>query len=427
MSGRRTLIAGGHVLSMDPAIGELPCADVLVEDDVIRSVGPDAGAADVDDRIDARGRLVLPGFVDTHRHMWQAVLRGCGADQTLGEYFETVLGALGPRLTPDDLYVGNALSALAALDAGVTTVQDISNVGKPTPEHTDALLDALESSGVRCVFAYGMGPAQDARRVRETRLGTDDALVTMAMNADGGGDGNSRRIWSLARDLAVPAALHVRGGRPVSRLHRLGVLRPGTVFIHGTGLEEGELRLMRDSGAALSIAPAIEMTMGHGLPPFGAAAAAGLRPGLSTDVEVAAAADLFGPMRTGFQVARLAALQGLTEGPDGQAALPTTRDLLEYATIAGAEVLGLGRRTGSLTPGKQADVVVLRADRPGVAPVYDAVGTVVSAMGPGDVETVLVAGRVVKRDGRLLHPGLPRLLERAAAVRDRLREPAPRR
>ncbi|MBL1084962.1 amidohydrolase family protein [Streptomyces actinomycinicus] len=424
MSGRRTLIAGGHVLSMDPAIGELPCADVLVEDGVIRSVGPDAGAVDVDERIDARGRLVLPGFVDTHRHMWQAVLRGCGADQTLGEYFETVLGDLGPRLTPDDLYVGNALSALAALDAGVTTVQDVSNVGKPTPEHTDALLDALESSGVRCVFAYGMGPGRDARRVRETRLGTGDALVTMALDADAGGDDDVRRIWSLARDLAVPAALHVRGGRPVSRLHRLGVLRPGTVFIHGTGLEDGELRLMRDSGAALSIAPAIEMTMGHGLPPFGAAAAAGLRPGLSTDVEVAAAADLFGPMRTGFQVARFAALHGLAQG---QVALPTTRDLLEYATIAGAEVLGLGRVTGSLTPGKQADVVVLRADRPGVAPVYDAVGTVVSAMGPGDVETVLVAGRVVKRDGRLLHAGLPRLLERAAAVRDRLRQPAPSR
>ena len=162
--------------------------------------------------------------------------------------------------------------------------------------------------------------------------------------------------------------------------------------------------------------------MGHGLPPFGAAAAAGLRPGLSTDVEVAAAADLFGPMRTGFQVARLAALHGLA--PE-RTALPTTRDLLEYATIAGAQVLGLGGVTGSLTPGKQADVVVLRTDRPGVAPLYDAVGTVVSAMGPGDVETVLVAGRVVKRDGRLLDPGLPRLLERAAAVRDRLREPAP--
>ncbi len=252
MTSARTLLTGGRVLSMDPAIGELPAADILVEDGRITAVRPDIDATEAGERIDARGCLVLPGFVDTHRHMWQAVLRGSGADQTLDEYFATVLHTLAPRLTADDLHVGNLLSALGALDAGVTTVQDISNVAKPTEEYTDALLDALTDSGLRSVFAYGHGTAQDARRVRTRRLHAKDGLVTMALNAEAGTDETIRRGWALARELDLPTALHVRGGRPVSRLRRLGVLRPGTVFIHGTGMEDGELRMIHDSGGAVS-------------------------------------------------------------------------------------------------------------------------------------------------------------------------------
>jgi cytosine/adenosine deaminase-related metal-dependent hydrolase len=398
---------------MDPGAGDLPDADVLVEGDAIAAVGPGIHAPDAE-RIDARDCLVLPGFVDTHRHMWQACLRGRGADQTLGEYFSVVLGELGPALGPDDLHLGNRLSALGALDAGVTTVQDISNVAKRTPEHTDALVGALRESGIRAVFAYGDGPAEDARRVRGDLGG--NGLVTMALNAELAGDATVRRQWALADELGVPVALHVRGGRPLSRLRGLGLLRPGAVYIHGTGLDPGELRLIRDSGAGLSIAPSIEMTMGHGLPPFGPAAEAGLRPGLSTDVEVAATSDLFSQMRAGFQAARFAALHRA----EGTAALPTARDMLSFATIDGARVLGLDGRIGSLAPGKQADLIVLRADRPGVAPVHDPTGTVVCAMDRADVDTVLVAGRVVKHGGRLVHAGLPRLLERAAELADRL-------
>ncbi|MCX5444214.1 amidohydrolase family protein [Streptomyces nigrescens] len=417
MTSARLLITGGRVLSMDPAIGELPSADILVTDGRITEVRPDIDATDADERIDARGCLVLPGFVDTHRHMWQAALRGSGADQTLDQYFATVLHTLAPRLSADDLHLGNLLSALGALDAGVTTVQDISNVDKTTEEHTDALLDALTESGLRSVFAYGQGTAQDARRVRSDRLHAKDGLVTMALNAEAGSDDNIRRGWALARELDVPTALHVRGGSPVSRLRRLGVLRPGTVFIHGTGMAAGELELIRDSGGALSVAPAIEMTMGHGLPPFAAAAAAGLRPSLSVDVEVAAPSDMFTQMRAAFQIGRFAALQGHA-GPE--AALLTAREVLEFATLGGAEALGMADRIGSLTPGKQADLLVLRTDRPGVAPLHDATAAVVSSMDRADVDTVLVAGRIVKRAGRLQYAGLPRLLARAEEVRDRL-------
>ncbi|MFH8569434.1 amidohydrolase family protein [Streptomyces sp. NPDC017993] len=416
MTAARTLVTGGRVLTMDPALGELPDADILVEDGRITDVRQGIEATGVEEVIDAHGCVVLPGFIDTHRHMWQAALRGSGADQTLDEYFATVLHTLAPRLTAEDLHLGNLLSALGALDAGVTTVQDISNVAKPTEEYTDALLDALTESGLRTVFAYGHGSAQDARRVRKDRLHSKDGLITMALNAESGGDEATSRSWALARELDLPTALHVRSGQPVTRLSRLGVLRPGTVFIHGTGMEAGELALIRDSGGALSIAPAIEMTMGHGLPPFAAAAAAGLRPSLSVDVEVAAPSDMFTQMRAAFQVGRFAALQGHA-GPD--APLLTAREVLEFATIGGAEALGMADLTGSLTPGKQADLLVLRTDRPGVAPLHDATAAVVSSMDRADVDTVLVAGRIVKRDGRLSYAGLPRLLARAEELRSR--------
>lgn len=417
MTTARLLVTGGRVLTMDPAIGELPTADILVAGDRIIDVRPVIDADDVAERIDAHGCLVLPGFIDTHRHMWQAALRGSGADQTLDQYFATVLHTLAPRLTADDLHLGNLLSALGALDAGVTTVQDISNVAKPTEEHTDALLDALTESGLRSVFAYGQGTAADARRVRARRLHAKDSLVSMALNAEAGSDEATRRNAALARELDLPTALHVRGGSPVSRLRRLGALRPGTVFIHGTGMAAGELELIRDSGGALSVAPAIEMTMGHGLPPLATAVAAGLRPSLSVDVEVAAASDMFTQLRAAFQAARFAALQGLA-GPD--APLLTARQVLEFATIGGAEALGMADRTGSLTPGKQADLIVLRTDRPGVAPVHDPIAAVVTAMDRADVDTVLVGGRIAKRAGRLRYDGMPRLLARADELRDRL-------
>ena len=408
-----TLIRHGRILTMDPAIKDLEDGDLLIEGGLISAIAPrlEADHAEEIEEIDATGCIVLPGFIDSHRHMWQAALRGCAPHHTLPEYFTHILGAVAPTLTPQDLYLGNLLGARAALDAGITTVQDISNI-QDSPAHSDHLIKALQDSGLRAVFAYGNSTPRmrihgsslpdDVRRIRTELLPHDNgALVTMALVTELGDDDAERHNARLARDLGVPTARHAvqfSDDPHVTRLRDLGVLLPATTFIHGVGLDTEELKVIADIGSSLSIAPAIEMMMGHGFPPFTRAIEAGLQLSLSADVEVTTATDMFTQMRAAYQASRYSELS--SPGPGGPRA--TVQDILRYATIGGAQTLGLDNVTGSLSPGKQADVIILRADQPDVAPVYDAYSTVVLQMDRSHVDTVLVAGQPTKLGGKSL-------------------------
>ncbi|MDV9170732.1 amidohydrolase family protein [Streptomyces sp. W16] len=398
----RTLIRGATILSMDPDVGDLDRGDLLVEGSLISAVGPRLEVADVDEEIDGTGCVVVPGFVDTHRHMWEALLRGCAPHHTIDDYFGHFLCGTARNVSPRDVRLGTLLSARAALAAGVTTVQDISNI-QDSPEHTDAAVEALRESGLRAVFGYGKSFVRmmsegsrlpdDVRRVRSRLLSDDEALVTLALVTESGDDNAECHNHALARELGVRTARHVSADYPVTRLAKLGALLPGTTFIHGSGLDEQELRVIADSGGGLSIAPAVELMMGHGYPPLAPAAEAGLRISLSVDVEITAPCDMFTQMRAAYQAARHG------QSSAGGTRSVTVRQILRYATLSGAQTLGLGDRVGSLTPGKQADLVVLRADRPDVAPVLDPYSTVVLQMDRSHVDTVLVAGRPVKRSG----------------------------
>ncbi|ARZ72539.1 amidohydrolase [Streptomyces albireticuli] len=435
------LVRGGLLLTMDPAHGTLR-ADILTRDGVITEIRPGIEAPDDARIIEADGALVLPGFIDTHRHMWQAALRGMGADLTLGDYFPQVTGALAAQFTPDDVHLGETLSAYAALDAGVTTVQDLANI-HDTPEHSDAALHALRTTGLRTVLAYSHsfnarhadrvapdGLSRDAARLRSL-LSDDQALVTMALEATARSEEGTLANWRLAAELSLPVALHVIGRfseePPLSMLQRLGLLvaqGERATYIHATDLDASQYALIRDSGGHLSIAPAVEMLMGQGYPPLLDALDAGLVPSLSADVEVTAPSDMFTQMRAALQAVRQAAhARARLDGSDP--VMVTAEQVLSFATIEGARALGLDDRTGSLTVGKQADLIVLTTDRPGLRPVNDPAATVVLGADRGDIDTVIVAGRVLKEHGRLLDSGaLPRLYAQADALRDRLTEPA---
>jgi 5-methylthioadenosine/S-adenosylhomocysteine deaminase len=420
----KTLLRGGHVLTMDPQLGDLPNADVLIEDDKISAVGPNIEAdAEV---IDATGRIVIPGFVDTHRHTWEAAIRGCAPNSTLDDYFVEVLDTFAPLYRPEDVYASNLAGALECVNAGITTLVDWSHINN-TPDHPDAGIRGLQEAGIRAQYAYGSAnlsladywfeskiviPRDDVQRVRETYFSSDQGLLTMALATRGTGfcvDDVVRGEWGMARDLDLPITVHVAMGRMAGRfgmvkaLHDLGLLNQPTTFVHCCYFSEEEWRLVADSGNTVSIAPQVEEQMGHGWPPVLKAIEHGLRPSLSIDVVTTVPGDMFTQIRAAFGAERARVNAGYWEKNEpAPKTMLTARQMLEMATINGAHVAGLESRTGSLTPGKQADVVVLDATSLNMAPVIDPVAAVTLCADVSNVETVFIDGVVRKRDGKLL-------------------------
>jgi len=410
---KKTLLTGGTVVSMDPAVGDLARGDVLIEDGVIVEVAAHIDAPDAE-VIDASDRIVMPGFVDNHRHSWQTAFRGAGADWTFPEWALAMHRTVKPHYRPEDVYVGTLLGRLEALHSGVTTMLDWYHVAQ-THDHEDAAVAALRDAPGRSIFCLGAGWGTadsvdaDIRRVRSEL--PRDGLVTMALGLRGPDDTGMdtvARELKLAAELGLRTSLHIEAAGTVTDLHEHGLLRDTTTFVHANGISDEELRMLAGAGASLSISPDVELKMGFGSPVTGRALAAGVRPTLSVDDVPSVGGDLFSTMRTAF-----AAQRGLDGGL-------RSRDLLEFTTVDAARSCGLDSRTGSVTPGKDADLILLRTDDLTVFPVTDPAGTIVSAGHPGLVDTVLVAGQVVKRDGELVGVDLPALRTRLLASRDRI-------
>ncbi|MFJ3906414.1 amidohydrolase family protein [Streptomyces sp. NPDC090025] len=411
----KTLLSGGTVLSMDPAVGDLARGDVLIENGRIVDVAAHLHAPDDAERIDATDRIVMPGFVDNHRHTWQTAFRGVGADWTFDQWAQAMHRTVKPHYTPEDVHAATLLGRLEALHSGITTLLDWYHVAQG-PDHEDAAVDALHEAPARSVFCLGAGwatPASVTSGIRRVRSRLDDSgLVTMAWGLRGADDTGLDTLADELRtadELGLRTSLHTGGDqRPVDTLRRHGLLRDTTTFVHGNGIGDDELRMLADAGSSLSVSPDVELKMGFGAPLTGRALAAGLRPTLSIDVVPSVGGDMFSTMRTAFSAQR---------GLDGGL---RARDLLHFATIDAARSCGLQARTGSITPGKDADLILLRTDDLTVFPVTDPAGTVVSAGHPGLVDTVLAAGRIVKRDGALVGVDVEPLKRRLLASRDRI-------
>jgi 5-methylthioadenosine/S-adenosylhomocysteine deaminase len=428
-----TLISGGTVLSVDPAIGDLPRGDVLIEDDVIRAVAPQIDAPDAQ-RIDATNRIVMPGLVDTHRHMWQAAVRQVAADWTIGEYVEHMLGGIGPKFTAEDVHVADLLSGLEALNNGITTIFDWSHIVN-TPEHADAAVGGLTESGIRGVYGYGLPrtPAPswytaDAARIRKTYFSSDNQRVTMALASLGPEFASMEEAevdLRLARELDLRTSLHLGCGllggmRAVTGMHERGLLGPDLIFVHCNTCTDDELRLIAATGGHVSISPRVEMQMGHGYPATGRLIAAGVQPSLSVDVVSGVGGSLFAEMRGMLEAERgWQNHQALQRGEWTTRLELRTRDAVRIATLEGARTLGMEDRIGSLTPGKQADIIMLAVDRPNLALINDLPAAVTLADGE-NVDAVFVAGRLVKANGKLLSHDLRNMQDRICASRDRL-------
>ncbi len=430
-AGRR-LIKGGTIISMDSEIGDLATGDILIEGAKVLQIGPSIPVEDAE-VIDATGMIVVPGFVDSHRHIWEGLLRNIGTDVPLEgrtSYITFVLHRLAPAFRPEDAYIGNLVSALGAIDAGVTTLLDWSHI-QGSPAHTDAVIEALEDSGLRAVFAYGFpwwGKWEERQpswfvRAATEHFSTKDQMLTLALAAPGPEFTDfeiSRDHWKLARETDARITTHVGVGsygqdRKVQEFGEAGLLGPDTTYIHCTTLNDTEIQMIVDTGGTVSLASPVEMMMGHGMPPIQKFLDRGLPPSLSVDVETNVPSDMFNQMRSVLGLQRtLASAQGKASA--------STRDVLRWATLEGAKANGLDHKVGTLTPGKQADLVLLRTDRLNVTPLNDPITAVVAGMDTGNVDTVLIAGRVMKQGGRLLHVDWPAVMRMADEARQHVIE-----
>jgi len=440
-AGRRTLIKGGTVLSMDATVGDHEKADVLIEGKQIIQIAPQieaAGAA----VIEADGMIVMPGFIDTHHHQFETALRSYLADGLLyndgkphgtPNYIEHILGKLAPVYRPQDVYINELFGSLSQLDAGVTTVLDISQIHH-SPEHSDAAIKGLADAGRRTAFGYfeGAGASmrypQDARRIKQQYFTSDDQLLTMVM----GGEfylPTYEESWKIGRELNIPIALHVVASRKVrseafDKVVQAAKFGPDNIFIHMTGVSDFGWKTVKDAGSHVTMAVPIELTMRHGMPPILKAMQFGVSPSLSTDVECTMTADFFTQMRGMLTLQRGLANEAAINGDANPPALLTSRDVIRFATVEGAKALRLDRKVGSLAPGKEADILLLDANALNVAPLNNVPGAVVTLMERSNVDTVLVAGRVRKWRGRIVDADIPKLRRELTASRDYIFEKA---
>lgn len=448
MSTSRYVLAGGHVITMDAEHGELPNGAVLVENDRILAVARSAEEfASVDaERIDTTGGVVLPGMIDSHRHTWMSLLRGISADQSLMQFLASTFYGIGSIIEPDDASAASTVGALEALDAGVTTILDCHDCVN-TIDHARADIEALRATGIRSVYAYGMqeydyrprgfsahGERLDAAAtIRSEYFSADDSLSRMGMlYSDFGTVTFAETAAEIAksRELGILGASHTGAAtgsillRGLHELHHRGLLLPGHLHIHCPALDDREWRLLADTGAHVTIAPETEMQMGMGHPPFRAALDHGLAPGISTDIVCVGSGDLFSQMRLGLQFQR--ALDHTHSHASGT--MPATvelsvHDALTWATRNSAAAVGLGNRIGSIAVGKQADLIVVKPRMDLVRSSYPA-GSVVLQSTAADVDTVMVDGRIRKRDGRLVGQDLAAVRTRANAALDRIEKAA---
>jgi 5-methylthioadenosine/S-adenosylhomocysteine deaminase len=449
--GRRYVIRGGHVMTMDPALGNFVAADVLVEGKRIVAVRPRIQAAGAGE-IDARGRIVMPGFIDTHHHLFETAIRSFltngillndGTPDGTINYFEYILLRFAPVYRPEDVYISELFGSLSSLDAGVTTVHDISQIHH-SPAHSDAAIQGLRDSNRRAVFGYFEGAGfthgpeyaypQDARRIRKQHFSSDDQLLSMIMGGEIYLPGFDA-AWAIGRELKIPVAAHIVGAfgmRPTfDSLAANGAFGSDNLFIHVTEMSDLAWQKIAESGAHVSLAVPIEMNMRHGMPPILKTLSLGIQPSLSTDVEVTLTADMCTQMRSAMNLQRALVNQMVLNSqptevnpypapPPGTPRLLRTQDVLGFATVEGARDLRLGHKVGSLTPGKEADIIILDAEAINVAPLNNVPGAVVALMDRSNVETVISAGKVRKWKGRLLDVDLRKLRHALENSRDYL-------
>jgi cytosine/adenosine deaminase-related metal-dependent hydrolase len=451
MSERRIVVRGGHLVTMDAALGTIPQGDVLIENGEITAVATSLPTVDAE-VIDARGHIVAPGLIDTHRHTWQSQMRALCADWTLGDYFYGIRLAVSPAYNAEDVYLGNRLGALEALNAGVTTILDFSHCNN-SPDHSDAAIAGLRDAGIRAIFAYGFFDSspqtpqffadhgeriKDFQRIAARYFQRGDGLLSLGVALTEVGliplrSTQAEIQAARAHDALIVTHTGTVWSLPsgIAQLDAAGLLGPEQVHVHCNALTDVEWDILARHQAKVSISPETELNMGMGRLVFQAAEQRGIKPTLSADVMSLNSGDLFVQLRLALAFKRWADAEPTNLARSDPRQVSTSAyQALEWTTVNAAEALRLEDRIGSITVGKRADLILVGGSAINQHPQIDPAGTLVFQTSSDDVRTVMVDGKVVKRDGVLLDVNLAELTKRAdesaRAVLDRVRATVPR-
>jgi cytosine/adenosine deaminase-related metal-dependent hydrolase len=420
------------------ALGDLRRGDVLITGDTITDIAPSLHV-DEAQLINGEGCILIPGLVNAHMHTWQTALRGLAANWTLLEYFKNMHAGLATVFAPRDLYIATLVGALNQINCGTTTLVDWCHNNK-TPQHNDAAIQGLLESGIRAAFFHGTPkpdpkpgerpfweiehPRTEIERLLKAHQGNKLLTVHAAVLGPHYSTLDvALHDFRMAKELGIIASLH-QGGGPArtpegwEKLEAAGLLGPQINIVHGHALSDEQLKRFCDLGMSFSAAAESEMTQGHGHPITGRLRALGKAPSLGVDLESVLSGDMLTQARValGMQRSLDNAAHREKHGTIPPTSTITTREALAWVTLEGAKMLGQSERIGSLAPGKQADLVLIRADDLNMQPVHDAVNTVVLQTSLANIDSVMVAGRWKKRGGKLLDVDLaPRLDELRAS------------
>jgi 5-methylthioadenosine/S-adenosylhomocysteine deaminase len=426
------VLTGGHIVSMDPEVGDLERGDILIRDGAIAEIAPSiSGGAR---RIDMGGRVVMPGFVDTHWHMWNTIARGLPQSR-LGPFGKT-MPALAKVWTPQASALSIRLAVAEAVNSGITTIHNWAH-NTAGLEFAEAELEAMRASGLRGRFAYGypqslkpgdrmdFAALEDFHRRHFGGEGQGAGMIGLGLctrGPDRSQDAIWREEWDVARKLGIPVTTHIASDRKaaamgsIRKMSEVGLLGPDIQLVHATHATDEDLALVKEAGSPVSISPWTELEVGYGVPPVARLAVSGVKMGLSVDNMVLAGnADMFSVMKL---TADLAA-----GGAEKQATL-SDRKVLEWATISGARSLGLGDVTGSLKVGKRADMIAVRADGINTRPAGTVDFMLTHAAQPANVDLVMVDGEIHKENGLLSRIDGPALTAEADEMIARFSEQA---
>lgn len=413
---QRLLLKGGIIISMDPRIGDLARGDVLIEGTKISAVAANIAAAGAQ-VIDAGNMILIPGLIDCHRHSWEGQLRRINPNApTLADYSNATHLSFATHYRPQDMYAGGMITALGCIDAGITCVIDNSHNAR-SAAHSDSAVEALIDSGMRAVHASGAPQAgewahqwpQDLARLQKKYFNSADQLVTLRMFS-----APDRENWQYARNLGLRITTEFQGPQQAAALDPLWqekLVRADNTFNHCGALPERTWQILRDSGANIDVCPRsdAQYALGEGISAYQHALDHGIKPGFSVDNETSYSSDIFAEMRTAFFMQRAALQNRRFAGEQNLPKPVNVRDVLECATVNGAVCAGLADKIGTISPGKEADIVLIRADDINLYPSNNALGTVVQAADRSNVDTVIIGGRIRKRAGKIVGLDMPKL------------------